>query len=162
PWQLGRCSQSKLLSRVGQPEEAARGRSTVMGHLRPDQFSDCSEGVETESARSHLLSCSACRAQVEVLRAAVAAARNVDVPEPSPLFWDRFSTRVHEAVQAEATRSTKRTWWVPGRLVWAGSATLILLSVWIGFRGNWSSERTSSTGALSAEREEPSGEPTAV
>jgi hypothetical protein len=131
-----------------------------MGHLTPDQFSDCAEGVETESARSHWLSCSACRTQVEVLRATVTAARDVDVPEPSPLFWDHFSARVHEAVEAEASRSAKRTLrWVPGKFVWAGSAALILLAGWIGFRGNWSMERTSSTRALSAERVEPSGEP---
>ncbi|PWT82729.1 MAG: hypothetical protein C5B57_08220 [Blastocatellia bacterium] len=130
-----------------------------MGHLSPHQLTDCTEGVETESVRSHWLSCAACRVQVEHSRAAIAAARNVDVPEPSPLFWDHFSTRVRQAVQSEASRCANRAWWVPARLVWAGSMALVLLAVWIGFRVDWSAERPAQVRTLSAERLESLGEP---
>jgi hypothetical protein len=62
---------------------------------------------------------------IELLRA-------VEVPEPSPLFWDHLSRRVHEAVAAEPVPSTN--WF--GRLAWAGGIAAVTavaafgLSVW--------------------------------
>jgi hypothetical protein len=38
----------------------------------------------------------------------LAAAADVPVPEPSPLFWDHFSQRVHDAVAADA--APRRGW----------------------------------------------------
>jgi hypothetical protein len=52
----------------------------------------------------HLAACEVCRAQVRELRAMMSAAQEVDVPEPSPLFWDHLSSRVSRAVAEEGAR----------------------------------------------------------
>ena len=82
-----------------------------MAHLRPEQFVDIVDGVlaETGSAGSdvaaHLSTCAVCRQQLADLRAMLAeAADAVDASEPSPLYWDHLSARVHDAVAEEAAR----------------------------------------------------------
>jgi hypothetical protein len=52
----------------------------------------------------HLAGCESCRGQLRELRAVLSAAQSVDVPEPSPLFWDYLSARVSEAVAQEDAR----------------------------------------------------------
>src|SRR6476469_3139983 len=74
-------------------------------HLNTDELVDIAEGTRTEAAAPHLASCEPCRAQLCELRAMIAAAKDVDVPEPSPLFWDHLSARVSEAVAADRAGS---------------------------------------------------------
>lgn len=47
----------------------------------------------------------------------IAALREVEVPEPSPLFWDHLSQRVHEAVAVEPVPSP--TWTSRFNFAWA-------------------------------------------
>jgi len=62
--------------------------------------------------------------------------READVPEPSPLFWEHLSQRVHDAVAAEPVPS--RGW--SGRLnvAWAAgivaSLAMVLLAVTVSVR----------------------------
>ena len=70
-------------------------------HLTPEELIDFAEGTRAEAAAPHLQSCEVCRHHIVALRATMSAAADVDVPEPSPLFWDHLSQRVHEAVAAE-------------------------------------------------------------
>ena len=70
-------------------------------HLTPDDLVDLAEGTRPESSAPHLASCATCRAQLNEMRAMMSDAAGVDVPEPSPLFWDHFSQRVHDAVATE-------------------------------------------------------------
>src|SRR5436190_4305091 len=79
-----------------------------MSHVKPEQFVDLAEGTLPETAVPHLATCGACRRQLADLRATMADASSVDAPEPSPLFWDHLSARVHDAVAEEAARP--RTW----------------------------------------------------
>src|SRR5438105_1230502 len=79
-----------------------------MSHLKPEQFVDLAEGTLPETAAPHLAACEACRRQLADLRAMMSEASGVDAPEPSPLFWDHLSARVHDAVAEEAARP--RTW----------------------------------------------------
>ena len=72
-----------------------------MSHLSPDTFVDLLDGSRSERSVPHLVSCLACQRQLAELRATWEAAEAVQEPEPSPLFWDHFSARVHEAVSAE-------------------------------------------------------------
>ena len=72
-----------------------------MMHLNGEELVDIAEGTRPESSAPHLGRCDTCRAQLHDLRAMMAAAQDVDVPEPSPLFWDHLSSRVHDAVAAE-------------------------------------------------------------
>ena len=85
-----------------------------MTHLSPDTFVDLLDGTLAEEAVPHLASCPACRQQLTELRATWQAAADVDVPEPSPLFWDHLSARVHDAVAAEG--QSRAPWW---RIEWS-------------------------------------------
>ncbi|HEX3630966.1 MAG TPA: hypothetical protein VHZ01_00525 [Casimicrobiaceae bacterium] len=73
-------------------------------HLNTEALVDIAEGTRPESAAPHLASCELCRAQVRELRAMMSAAQDVDVPEPSPLFWDHLSSRVSQAVAEDGAR----------------------------------------------------------
>jgi hypothetical protein len=84
-----------------------------MKHLSSDRIIDIVEGVRTESAEPHLQSCQMCRRELDELRAAMRVAANIDVPEPSPLFWNHLSARVRDAVAAEgAPRAVGAAWWL--------------------------------------------------
>jgi hypothetical protein len=50
-----------------------------------------------------------CRDQASRLTGALAAARDVEVPEPSPLYWSHLSARVSERVAHES--SGAGAWW---------------------------------------------------
>jgi predicted anti-sigma-YlaC factor YlaD len=89
-----------------------------MRHLTESDLLDLAEGAEPEASAGHLASCEACRRQLMDLRAALTAAAAVDVPEPSPLFWEHLSARVHEAVQAEGQSSAPwLSWWPSWRAI---------------------------------------------
>jgi hypothetical protein len=56
----------------------------------------------------------------------------VDVPEPSPLFWDHFSARVHDAVEAERAAGTSvfgRWSWLRLTPLWAGALAAVVLAI---------------------------------
>ena len=77
-------------------------------HLKTDELVDIAEGTRSLASAPHLAGCVQCRVQLHELRAMMSAAQDVDVPEPSPLFWDHLSSRVQEAVAAEAV--PRRSW----------------------------------------------------
>jgi hypothetical protein len=75
--------------------------------------------IEGETgAAAHLSACEVCRNRVEELRCVLERTRSVDVPEPSPLFWDHFSDRVRQAIAGEG--SPVPLGWRP-RFGWAAS-----------------------------------------
>jgi hypothetical protein len=76
-------------------------------HLKEEELVDVAEGARPESSAPHLASCEPCRRQIRDLRAMMSAAADVDVPEPSPLYWDHLSARVRETV---ATEASPRPW----------------------------------------------------
>lgn len=97
-------------------------------HCSPDELIDLAEGARSAAEVRHLATCAWCRQQVLEVRSALAAARAVPVPEPSPLYWDHLSARVRETVAAEgATRpAASRRWWplfpaaaAVGAVLWA-------------------------------------------
>lgn len=77
-------------------------------HLKDGQLVDLAEGTLPESSAPHLASCEHCRRQLSEMRAVMSAAGEVDVREPSPLYWDHLSARVREAVALDA--SPRRPW----------------------------------------------------
>jgi hypothetical protein len=111
-----------------------------MRHLTSEQFLDLAEGVRPASSTPHLQSCETCRKRLAELRATLTAASSMDVPEPSPLFWDHFSARVHDAVEAEAAAATSavgRWSWLlisPVRVATFGIVVLALVMVMRGER----------------------------
>jgi len=60
----------------------------------------------------------------------IARLRAEEVPEPSPLFWEHLSQRVHDAVAAEPIPS--RRWFIGLNAVWAGGAVAAIAVVLIG------------------------------
>jgi hypothetical protein len=83
-----------------------------MRHIQSEELIDLAEGARPESSAPHLQTCDDCRRRLAELRAAMAAAAHADVPEPSPLFWDHFSARLHDAIAAEGP--PPRAAWFPG------------------------------------------------
>ena len=105
-------------------------------HLRPDELIDLAEGTRAESSATHLAECAVCRLHLEELKATMSAAADVNVPEPSPLFWDHFSARVHDAVAAEGL--PRRSFWTwPRVVIPAVSVATTVLAVAITL--NWGS-----------------------
>jgi len=90
-------------------------------HLTSEELLDLAEGTRSESSAPHLAQCDKCRQQLNELRE-VMATLNVDIPEPSPLFWDHFSARVSEAVASDA--KTARSWFGIGRWSWGVAAAM--------------------------------------
>jgi hypothetical protein len=96
-------------------------------HLRPDELVDLAEGTRTESSAPHLAACEVCRHQLAELKAMMSAAADVEVPEPSPLFWDHFSANVREAVAAEG--APRRSFWSWPRLAMPAGAAALAVAI---------------------------------
>jgi hypothetical protein len=75
----------------------------------------------------HLLDCAQCQQEATALRDALSRTTESAVPEPSPLFWDHFSTRVREAVEespAETIGWAGQPW-----MGWATASSCVLILV---------------------------------
>jgi hypothetical protein len=102
-----------------------------MKHLSADELIDAMEGTLDPALSGHLARCAACSEQVSQLAAALRDAKHVDVPEPSPLFWDHLSTRVRAAIETEPAPERS---WLPDWLRWPvlvplGALALLVLSL---------------------------------
>ena len=78
-------------------------------HLTPEELVDIVEGTRDEASAPHLTICLGCRGRLTGLRDAMSTASDVDVPEPSPLFWSQMSRRIGDAVRSE---QISRPWWL--------------------------------------------------
>jgi hypothetical protein len=109
-------------------------------HVTPEEFVDVIEGTRGEASLPHLAECAACREELAGMRAAMTAAVDSDVPEPSPRFWERFSARVAERLDA----APDSRWWVawtrPRVLVPVSALGALVLVVAIA--PNWRGGRT--------------------
>jgi hypothetical protein len=96
-----------------------------MTHLTPDQLLDVADGTRSREDFSHLGTCQVCERQVTELRETMTAASEVEVPEPSPLFWEHLSSHVRERVAAEPVRQS--WWWTIPRFGLAAAAFAVLV-----------------------------------
>ena len=108
-----------------------------MRHLAEDELLDLAEGARPEASTRHLVSCEACRRQLAELRSIMKTAAEVDVPEPSPLFWEHLSARAREAIEAESRRPAAG--WLPHGAWWrvtipVGALAALLLAAAVMFR----------------------------
>lgn len=69
-----------------------------MTHLTADELLDAVEGGDDALRQVHLSSCEECQRRLAALSGVLGEARQVSVPEPSPLFWQHFSQRVSVAI----------------------------------------------------------------
>ena len=107
-----------------------------MKHLTQVELVDFVEGALPAERADHVEACDECRRQADDLRAALSAAVDVEMPEPSPLFWDHFSARVREAVAAESDRRSPWSWlWRPAVGLPLAAALVVLTVAAVVWRG---------------------------
>lgn len=135
-----------------------------MKHLTTAELIDLVESSpELPAARvRHAATCAECRAEADALRAVLALALPDDVPSPSPLFWDHFSSRVAEALRGEEQGTV--TGWLRRPLArWAAAGTMaaliILTVVWRATVYAPVHVTTPSTAATVDDRNTPSASP---
>ncbi|HEY6357058.1 MAG TPA: hypothetical protein VIX35_02375 [Vicinamibacterales bacterium] len=103
-----------------------------MTHLTSEQFIDAIEAKVAlpRAASAHLAGCDACRTEQSSVADALAEARALAMPEPSPLFWDHFSQRVRAATNEEQLPvATPASWAAGWRAVLAGALVVGVLTV---------------------------------
>ncbi|HEY2431080.1 MAG TPA: hypothetical protein VGI12_00305 [Vicinamibacterales bacterium] len=78
-----------------------------MRHLSPAEFVDAADRTLPAARASHLASCERCGEQAARMRSTLDAAAGIDVPEPSPLYWQHLRANV----EARIAHETMRPWW---------------------------------------------------
>ena len=92
-------------------------------HLTEIELVDYADGVVPPARIAHLDACEPCRARAEMLVAMTRDARQHEVPEPSPLFWEHLPARVRDAVRHEEPASRGLRWHAPA---WTAAALVAL------------------------------------
>jgi hypothetical protein len=104
------------------------------GHLDEETLTDLMDrppggaGPQAEEVRAHLSACLHCRARLEQAAAGLELAREADVPEPSPLFWDAFRRQVDLRIEAGDRRPAWKSW-IAGPWIAAAAAALAAVAV---------------------------------
>jgi hypothetical protein len=125
-----------------------------MRHLTSAQLIDLAENDTTEvseASLSHLRACAICQHELDDLRATMAAVSEVPVPEPSPLFWEHFSTRVRSAVADEraGNQAGLECWtWLQAKTLWVAAAAVAVLAVAVTLRVDREPASTSPIGGV--------------
>jgi hypothetical protein len=101
-----------------------------MTHLTAIEIVDFLDGQLDTQRAAHLDDCAVCRAQADQLRATLEGTA-LDIPEPSPLFWEHFSTQVRDRVAKEQVEGTGLTAWLAEwpRTALATCAAIVLLTL---------------------------------
>jgi hypothetical protein len=104
-----------------------------MTHLSPAEFVEAAERTLPPPRAGHLERCERCRTSMADVRAALDAAQAVDVPEPSPLYWQHLSANVRDRVASETIVPAWRAAWREAfsmrALVPIGSALALVAAV---------------------------------
>jgi hypothetical protein len=95
-----------------------------MKHFSKDEIIDAVDGALSTARSGHLASCASCREQVEALRGTLARTKEVDIPEPSPLFWEHFSSNVRDAIREPASETTGPGGLLRPAALWTVAATV--------------------------------------
>jgi hypothetical protein len=137
-------------------------------HLKPDELVDLAEGARSESSAPHLAVCADCRRELGEMRAMMSAVADVDVPEPSPLFWDHLSARVGDRVASERKPSPAwldvATWRRVVMPAWAAVVASLIVVAVLGSRlmAPEPPPGASTSATLKGSPDTPQGSPPAV
>lgn len=104
-----------------------------MTHLSHDEIVDLLDGRLSSARRSHLDECDRCRREVSDLEPVLESATSVEVPEPSPLFWDHLAARVRDAVADQPLPSDVPPWWRAWAWPGVSAACAVLLAIAAAF-----------------------------
>jgi len=122
-----------------------------MTHLTPDELIDAVEGLLSEARQSHLTACEHCQRELAGLSSALTEAKQVSVPEPSPLFWPNFSQRVRVAIDQDATIANNWPAWLRWQVVLPlGAVAMIILGLMISLPKQQGNDDASVSAALQA------------
>lgn len=105
-----------------------------MNHLSPGEFVDAADGVLPALRQAHLDQCARCAEEARAIRFAIDAARQPQVPEPSPLYWVHLAARVRDQVAAESIMPAWRASWRAfrlRRLMPVASAVAVVAAVFV-------------------------------
>lgn len=96
-------------------------------HVTDETLLDVLEGTAVAGSRRHVEACAACAARVEEARGGRALAREAEVPEPSPLYWEALRRNVGRRIEKD---SAGRSWrWALLPMVATAAAVLLALPV---------------------------------
>lgn len=101
-----------------------------MRHLDEAEFVDLIDGRLEPSLAWHVDECDACRSRAASLRDVLGDVQADEGPEPSPLFWTQFASRVSAAVRDEAPVPAPPAWlgWMrTPATTWAVAASIAVL-----------------------------------
>jgi hypothetical protein len=124
-------------------------------HLTPEELINSRERQLPSARQAHAEACPVCRAKLAEIDEVLLDVAAVDIPEPSPLFWDHLSARIRDRVAHEPPPAPARdnplarlAGWLTGWSAaprWAFAAVLIALCASLGWLG-WSELRRNRTG----------------
>lgn len=97
-----------------------------MHHLDDAQLVDGVDGRLDAAAAAHADTCEHCRARLGATRRMLGTLAAVEVPDPSPLFWEHFPMRVSRAIDAPAAPPR---WFTPARLVWGTAGVVVMVAL---------------------------------
>lgn len=97
-----------------------------MTHLRDTELVDLLDGTLHATRAAHVDACVACRSRADALRETVARIEAVPAQQPSPLFWEHFSAKVNERIDAAPDEGR---WFVLPRLAFVALGTLAVILV---------------------------------
>ena len=111
------------------------------------------EGELTQRKRGkvalHVAVCPACASALRGLQQTLHMVQAMDVPEPSPAFWEAFGTTLHQRIRrAEAVHSghhrfpIRDLFLLPKPVLAAAAVSLILASSLPFLRGHWGQKAT--------------------
>jgi hypothetical protein len=103
-----------------------------MTHLDPAHLVDLLESRGTSAAAAHVDRCEHCRSQLASLRATIEVISTDDIPDPSPVYWDHFASRVNERIDAPVSGWT--AWTRRPAFAAALACASVLLVLFLGAR----------------------------
>jgi hypothetical protein len=126
-------------------------------HLTPEELIDSRERQLAPARQAHADACAACRVKLAELDEVLLDVAAVDVPEPSPLFWDHLSARIRDRIDQEPPPAPARdnplarlADWLTGWSAaprWAFAAVVLALCASLGWLG-WSELRRGGNGSV--------------
>ena len=97
-----------------------------------------------EQVARHVAACPACASAMRRLRQTLRVVQTIDVPEPSPAFWEAFGATLHQRIhQAEAMHLGRHRFHIrdlfllPRPVLAAVAVSLILASSLSFLHGHW-------------------------
>lgn len=106
-----------------------------MSHLTAAEMIDLLEGTLADERRAHARECARCRDEAAQAAIAYEAARDAEIPEPSPLYWEHLSQRVHDAIRQAPPHARWRAlleW--RGALAAAAAVMLLVIGTTLSWR----------------------------